>query len=76
MRNKKRFYGDFPVRELRSHMPQLRPSQINKYFFFFKSGSRDKEGGMKRPWEESQLMAERVRHIPNQEILIKFMNDP
>ena len=28
---------------------------------------------MKRPWEESGLMAERVRHMPNQEILIKFM---
>ena len=28
---------------------------------------------MKRPLEESGLMAERVRHMPNQEILIKFM---
>ena len=65
------------VRELRSHMLQLRPSQINKYLKKKKiEVLGTKRGGMKRPWEESGLMAERVRYMSNQEILIKFMNDP
>ena len=51
------------VRELRSHMPQLRPSQINKYLKKNR-GSRDKEGrhektmgGIRADGREGQMHA-------------------